>query len=348
MGSIKRIRVLMTGAGAPGGPGILKCLRSDPRIELLVGDANPRAAGRYIADSFVELPVATEPHFVDIVLGICRANGIGLIFPLVTRELFKFARCLTDFREQGIDVLVSPHDGLTVANDKVALYEHLHTHGIGVPDYRVATNLKQLRIAAVELGYPNRPVVIKPGVSNGSRGIRILDESRNRFDLLFDEKPTTLYSTLGEIEQIVGNRDLPSMLVSEYLPGDELTLDTIVASRDVKVVLIRTRDKMNGGISVAGRFIENDDVEGYCRRILGTLDLAGPVGMQVKCSDDGQYKVLEINPRIQGTSVAALGLGVNLPVLAVSEALGWTCAYPVKRSGIGFVRYYAEAFYETK
>lgn len=342
------IKVLMTGAGAPGGPGIIKCLRSDPRIELFAGDANPQAAGRYLTDCFVELPMASELHFVESVLDLCDRYGIRLIFPLVTKELFKFAICLSNFRAHGVEVLVSPYDGLVVANDKIALYEHLQKHGITVPDYHIAANLEQLRKAATELGYPDRPVVIKPGVSNGSRGIRILEESRDRYDLLFNEKPNALYSTLREIEQIVGSNDIPPMLVSEYLPGDELTLDTIVAEQDVKIVLIRTRDKMNGGISVAGRFIENEKVENYCREILGTLNLAGPIGMQVKRSVRGDYKILEINPRIQGTSVAALGLGVNLPVLAVSEALGWSCTYPVKRSGIGFVRYYAEAFYEAK
>lgn len=341
------VRVLMTGAGAPGGPGIIKCLQSEPRIELLVGDANPQAAGRYLADQFVKLPMASELRFVEDVLGICRRLGIDLIFPLVTRELFKFASRLNEFRAQGIDVLVSPGDGLAVANDKIALYEHLQEHRIVVPDYRIATDIRQLRKAATDLGCPDRPVVIKPGISNGSRGIRILDESRDRFDLLFKEKPNALYSTLGEIERIVGSNAIPPMLVSEYLSGDELTLDTIVSDGEVKIVLIRTRDKMNGGISVAGRFIEDPIVEDYCMKILGTLNLSGPIGMQVKRSAGGDYKILEINPRIQGTSVAALGLGVNLPVLAVCEALGWTCTYPAKRSGVGFVRYYAEAFYAT-
>jgi carbamoyl-phosphate synthase large subunit len=31
----------MTGAGAPGAPGIIKCLLQDKRIQLLIADADP-------------------------------------------------------------------------------------------------------------------------------------------------------------------------------------------------------------------------------------------------------------------------------------------------------------------
>ena len=46
------------------------------------------------------------------------------------------------------------------------------------------------------------------------------------------------------------------LLVSEYLPGPELTIDTIVNNGSVVDCLIRTRSKKNNGISVAGSFIE--------------------------------------------------------------------------------------------
>ena len=42
----------MTGAGAPGGPGIIKGLRQDKNIDLLVCDSNPNASGRYLNEKF--------------------------------------------------------------------------------------------------------------------------------------------------------------------------------------------------------------------------------------------------------------------------------------------------------
>lgn len=343
-----RVRILMTGAGAPGGPGIIQCLQNDPRIELIVGDMDAHAAGRYLTDRFVLLSKASSATFAQDLIGLCGENEIDLIFPLVTKELFELSHSIAEFEANNIRVIVSPYEGLLIANDKIALYRHLMSSGISLPDFRVANNAAELTSAVRQLGYPDHPVVIKPGISNGSRGIRILDDSKDKFRLFFDEKPTTLFSTLEEVESLIAGEVIPPMLVSEYLPGEELTIDTIVSKGKVTLLLVRTRDRMNGGISVAGHFITDDAVSTYCKSIIGTMNLAGPIGLQVKRSRTGEYKVLEINPRIQGTSVAAKGLGINLPRIAVYDAMGWPYDIPKKTDGIGFVRYYSEAFYETK
>lgn len=337
----------MTGAGAPGGPGILQCLRRDHRINLLVGDADSNASGRYLHDQFVLLPRASDPNFISIFREICLKYKIDLIYPLVTRELFELSRNLDHLENIGTKVVVSNYLSLSIANDKIALYEHLSKYNIQLPEFRVAYTFEDLKKHALDLGYPDTPVVIKPGISNGSRGIRILDTKKNRYQLLFDEKPNSLYSSLEEIEVAVGGRSIPPMLISEFLPGEELTVDSIIVKGKVKLILIRTRDKMNGGISTAGRFIINDMVHQSCENILKTLELSGPIGLQFKMSKNGEYKLLEINPRIQGTSVAAMGLGINLPVLSLSEFTGWDDPIPTKRNGIGFSRFYSEAYYET-
>ena len=62
--------------------------------------------------------------------------------------------------------------------------------------------------------------------------------------------------------------------------------------------------------------------------------------------NDKPFLLLEINPRVQGTISAALGAGVNLPVLAVKQELGM----PISQNellvnwGTKFVRYWEELF----
>ncbi|NJN33265.1 MAG: ATP-grasp domain-containing protein [Saprospiraceae bacterium] len=107
----------------------------------------------------------------------------------------------------------------------------------------------------------------------------------------------------------------PELLVSEVLTGEEFTVDTIVNKGKPILILPRLRSKMNGGISIEGQFIENQEIIQYAHQILSSLSLHGAIGLQVKRAADGRFKILEINPRIQGTSVAALGIGINLPLL---------------------------------
>ena len=350
MGNVKtseRVRVLMTGAGAPGGPGIIQCLKADSRIELVVGDTNPKASGRFLNDKFVELRAADDNLYIQHLLSICNDEKIDVIFPLVTKELLKISMAVSEFDSIGVKVLISPRNGLDISNDKIKLYRHLESNKIPVPRFKVASNLKQLIEAAESLGYPEVPIVMKPGISNGSRGIRILDEKKDRFSLLFQEKPTGIFSTLSEVIQIIDKNNIPPLLVSEYLPGNEVTVDTILTKdHRIACLLQRVRDKMNGGISVAGHFIENPKIKKYIEDILGTMKLFGPIGIQIKEDSTGEYRILEINPRIQGTSVAANGLGINLPITAISALFDWPIPKKNIKKNIGFVRYYTEAYYD--
>ena len=341
------MNILMTGAGAPGGAGIIRSLTMDPDVLLHVADANSAASGRYLCPNFHLIPAANSTEFIPILLELCVEWKIDLILPLVTRELLPLATHAAKFREYGTFVLVSSASALEVANDKGNLYTHLAMRGITVPAFKIVDTADDLEAAAHELGYPDVPVVVKPRRSNGSRGLRILDPCKDRLSILFDEKPSALFSSLEEILTIVSDRTVPPLVVSEYLPGNELTVDTLTDKGEVIVILVRTRDSINGGISTSGRFIHDCDVERYIREITATLpELYGPIGFQLKRAVDGSFKLLESNPRLQGTSVAGLGCGVNLSLVAVRHALGMELPTYTKKLGVGFVRIYQELFYE--
>lgn len=335
----------MTGAGAPGGPGIIRAIKMDPSVELVVCDVNPFASGRFLNEKFERVLPASDINFIPDIIRICNKYGINVIFPLVTSELFILSQYKSYFLEKGISVIVSDFESLEIANDKSALYNHLFKLDIKVPYFKVVNNLDALIRAFASLGYPQNPICIKPSISNGSRGVRIIDNSIDEFDLLFNHKPNSLYIPYDRLIEILKNKDIPELLVSEVLPGDEYTIDTIVSNGTVKIVLPRRRSRMNGGISVAGCFENNLEIIEYCTKILECLNLDGPIGLQVKKSITGEFKLLEINPRIQGTSVASLGMGVNLPLISIYNSCGLKYKIPSLKWGTSFVRYYNEVFY---
>ena len=342
-----KINVLMTGAGAPGGPGIIRAIKMDSSINLWVADADELATGRFLNEQFVHIPSARENKFIDVILNFCIKEKINVVFPLVTLELFEFSKNKAKFLKHGIKVIVSDWEYLSISNDKSKLVQHLKNNNVVVPDFYVIKNLIELNEACKLLGYPSKSVVIKPSVSNGSRGVRVLNSSIDEYNSLFNQKPNNLYSNLEKINTILHKKEFPEILVSEYLPGDEFTIDTIVNNGEVKIVIPRLRRKMNGGISVSGQFINDPLIIEYCKLILGTMKLNGPIGIQVKIDVNGNYKILEINPRIQGTSVAALGIGVNLPLIAIHQCFSDKDYSNIDINwNIGFSRFYSEVFYE--
>lgn len=340
------INVLMTGAGSPGGPGIIKCLTQDSNINLIVADANEHSSGRYLSKNFIKIPKADNDNFIDFMLDVAQKRKIDIIFPLVTKELFKFSENIKQFNDVGTKIIVSNLDDLKIANNKTALYIHLYDRGIEVPKFFPAKNLLELRQGISYIGYPNSPFCVKPSISNGSRGVRIVNEQIDEFNLLFDEKPNGLFTTHDQLISTLSHRPFPELLVSEYLPGEEYTVDTIVHNSVPILIIPRKRVKTNGGISVQGVFEKNSEIIKYCTDILKTLNLDGPIGLQVKQDVNGKFKLLEINPRIQGTSVSALGLGINLPLIAVNNKLGIKTNLEKNiKWGTNFIRYYNELYF---
>jgi carbamoyl-phosphate synthase large subunit len=337
----------MTGGGAPGAAGILNCLRADPSFHITVADANPGAIGKYLCDDFETIPFGTDPGFSDSVLNLCIKKNIRVVLPLVTKELIPLSMDRSAFEKAGVKLLVSPAASLEIANNKSRLYEFLEWRGIPVPGFRVVETVSQFEAAVKELGYPEKPVCFKPSVSNGSRGFRIVTEQLNELDLLLNHKPGSVYLRLSEAVRILSSGVLPELLVSEYLPGEEYSVDCLARQGETVLVVPRLRKKMINGISVEGEFVQEESIIRYCRQIIKELQLHGNIGIQVRRSVAGTFGVLEINPRVQGTISAGLGAGVNLPLLAVRQELGLPIS-PAElyvKWGTKFSRYWKEVFY---
>jgi carbamoyl-phosphate synthase large subunit len=202
-------------------------------------------------------------------------------------------------------------------------------------------------LAVEELAVSHKRACFKPSVSNGSRGFRVIADDIDEHDLLFNEKPNSTYVSFNDAVRILSSKPFPELLVAEYLPGEEYSVDCLAYFGEAKLILPRLRIKMINGISVEGEFVNNKDIVAYCSEIIKELRLHGNIGIQVKRSSAGKFLIIEINPRVQGTIVAGLGAGINLPVLAIKQELG----LPISddelqvKWGTRFSRYWSEVYY---
>jgi carbamoyl-phosphate synthase large subunit len=338
----------MTGAGAPGAAGIHKCLVQDIRFNIIAADANPHAVGRWLVDDFERIPRAGEEDFIVAILNLCRRKNVHVLLPLVTRELIPLSRHRSEFELAGAKLLTMETSILEIANDKAKLYQFLQSNGIPVPEFRVVDTLEQFERAVNELGYPGKTICFKPSVSNGSRGFRIISEVVDEHALLFNEKPGSTYISLSDARRILSLKLFPQLLVSQFLPGKEYSVDCLADNGDPLIIVPRLRRKMINGISVEGEFINDAAIIEYCNHIISLLKLHGNTGIQLRCDDNGKPLILEINPRVQGSISAGLGAGINLPILGIKQALGLPILPEELQViwGTKFSRYWNEVFYQ--
>jgi carbamoyl-phosphate synthase large subunit len=343
------LRILLTGAGSPAAPGVIQSLRRSEQYDFDIAgvDCNPEAVGFHLADRHMTGPRASDERFIPFVLQVCGEQKIDILFSLVTDELIKLSEHQTAFRRLGTHLIISPVNALNTAINKGSLYAALQNAGMDVPEFRVASSSRQLRSAIRALGYPDRPVCFKPTVSDGSRGFHILDANYDRFDLLFRQKPNSAYISEAELRRIIqGRTELPELIVMEFLPHEEYSVDVLANEGKAVIAVPRLREATTGGITTKSVIREERDIIEYAAKVVERLKLNGIIGVQIRRDRQNTPKIVEINPRIQGTIVHCTAAGINLPVLAVKQALGIppTKAELTVQWGTRMVRYWREVY----
>jgi len=106
-------------------------------------------------------------------------------------------------------------------------------------------------------------------------------------------------------------------IISEYLPGQEYTIDVLCDMNSNPLVVIpRKRLEIKAGQSYKGEIISDKNIEKQCSDICKFLKLKGPICLQMKEDENGNPKFLEINPRFGGGTHFTTLAGVNfLPII---------------------------------
>ncbi len=343
--------VLVTGAGAPGAPSIIKSLRivKERKVKIIGVDIDPNSVGFSMVDKSYLVPSALDKEFIPSILMICEKEKVEVLMPLVTKELMLFAENKEKFEDIGVRVSISPPKGLRIANNKYLLMSHCSRNNIPVPNFIRVNSYEEFEDAVLKLGYPKVNVCFKPPVSNGLRGFRILTREIDRLDLLINQKPMNTITTLEDIASILKNaKDFPELIVMEYLPGKEYSVDILANNGNPIIVIPRLREKLKMGISFVGVTIEHPRIISASCKIVETLKLNGNIGLQFKEDKDGIPKLIESNPRLQGTIVLCTAAGANLVHLALKLALGERVLTPKVKWGIKMIRYWNEIYYDER
>lgn len=317
--------ILVTGAGAPGIAGTAHALRANPAgcpVRLAGADVSPHAVGRHLLEGFGVLPFPEEPGYLDALVELCEDENVKLVLPQTTREIAVLSRARSALEARGITVIVADSAAIERANNKHVVMEAFGELSLPVAAHRLAKTADEVADAARELGYPDQPVVVKPPVSNGMRGFRVLTERPLTRDQFLNTKPEGVELPLDAlIAMDLGKEPWPELLVTEYLPGMEYSVDAFLGEAG-GVAVPRRRDHIRSGISFRTTVEAREDLSEATLLAGRHLGLRFAFGFQFKLDAEGQPRVLECNPRVQGTMVASALAGVNCIWLAVEEAMG--------------------------
>jgi carbamoyl-phosphate synthase large subunit len=306
--------VLVTGAGGAALPALIGRLKASGH-HVIAADADPHAPGLYLADVGLVVPFGNSPEFGPALRRACERHRVDVVIPLVDEELVSAIQLEDGGR---IAVLTPRRAFIETCLDKFALMRTLSSEGIDVP----TTTLASEHVAEHRF-----PVIVKPRVGRGSRGVHRV------------AAPGALAACLAA--HPLAPADL---LVQNCVDGPEYTV-SVTVWRDGGVLAVVPKEiivkRGVTRIAVTRRHPAIDDV---CHRIQQRLRADGPFNVQLCLTPDGRPLPFEINPRFSTTVSLTAAAGIDEPGLLVDLAHGAAPGPLAWKDGVVLLRHGADSF----
>ena len=329
------INVLLTAVGCPGGPSLIRGLKEDSHIRIVGTDMQRDIPARYLVDKFYPVSPGRSRYYIERMLEIVVKEKIDVILPLATFELDALSRHKEEFQKKGCAVCVSDSEGLRIANDRYLMSRRFERQPF-IPDFEVVTDWKDLQRKMKRLGHPEKNVVIKPFVSHGSIGLKIVNERIDLYEQYRNEKPYSIIVNAQILKQIFRGREFNDLLLQEYLPGQEWEVDLLLDPTTHKFIAGGLREESEVILSAADRvtFAEHPAILDIGKQMAEELRLSYAINLSIKLAEDGTPKVTEINPRLGAGMFLPICVGLNFPLWSVYLALGKKFRIPKLKKGL--------------
>lgn len=290
----EKVKVLVFPAGTEIAFEIWNALKNCKDVELWGATSVPCHAEMVFERCIGGLPFIDDDRIIESLNNIIDEAEINYIYPAHDSALFKLTRCRWKLHAE---VITSDFLTVRLCRNKNETYKYLWERGaFYLPRFYT------LDEQAFE-DMDEFPVFAKPAVGQGAEGaVKVNSEE--------------------ELERLLESGT--EYAVCEYLPGEEITVDCFT-DKDGRLRYIgqRSRDRIRSGIAVRSRTMTTEPI---VRKVAENLnehfDFTGAWFFQMKKDKNGDYKLLEVAPRIAGTMGLTRALGVNMPLLTLYTVRG--------------------------
>jgi carbamoyl-phosphate synthase large subunit len=315
-------------------------------VRIVGTDSASPCIGECLVDKFYQVPFGTDPGYVDKILDVCLKESVDVVFPASHEEGLALARSEQVFAKNGITLAISKADVLERSFNKQVAYQALKQHGLPCPEFRVAKSLGEFEAAASELGIDHKKVVMKPVLSRGGRGARILTKESLAAQFL-GEKPGFLETSYDEAVRVLSSLnqdDFPELVLMEHLPGKIYSVDFLCKNGKALIVVPKVRVYGNPSQTIVGAVEKNAYIDGQVEKISQLFGFDYTVNIEFGCNAAGVPLPFDFNPRIAASTAFCSAAGANLIYFALKLALGERVPEVEVKDGVVMIRYFKEHY----
>src|SRR4051812_5622991 len=228
--------------------GLLKALKQAANklgnVSVIGGDIDKNAIGKYFVDSFWEMPTLSNLS-AEQVITYCKTHNIKLIVPSRDGELSFWSSIKTTLASNGITILVSDQDAITICLDKLKFYQKLSQ--LQFPAIPTTSQLDDLTGVTA--------YVVKEQFGAGSLSIGL---------------------NLTKEQALEHAKKLENPIFQPYIKGVEYSIDVYVNKNGkTKGVIARRRDLVVNGESQITTMIEDAKLEKLAAELSEKINLFG-------------------------------------------------------------------------
>lgn len=277
-----------------------------PNDKIIATDMQLSAPALQKADIKLQVPAVYDPNYINITLEICKQYNVQALISLNDLELPILADNKKKFEEIGVTVIVSDPQVIDICFDKYKTAKWIESIGLKSPKtYKTISEVKD----AIANGDVSFPLFMKPRWGSGSIGLETIydmDELELYYHILHKKIKRSILATASTGDEYI--------LIQEKLTGNEYGLDVINDLNGNNVaVSVKQKITMRAGETDKAITCDLPIVSNIGRTVGKELKHIGNLDMDIMQRSNGDYCVLELNPRFGGGFPFSYEAGVNLP-----------------------------------
>lgn len=275
--------------------------------KVVATDMQLSAPALQVADVKIQVPSVYAEDYIDKTLAICKEQKIDALISLNDLELPILSENKAKFEVLGVTVIVSDLDVIDICFDKYKTAQWVESIGLNAPKTYVTLASAKEALTKGEIAFP---LFLKPRWGSGSIGLETIDDMEELdiyYHLLMKKIKKTILATAS-----VGNEYI---MIQEKLTGNEYGLDVMNDLEGNNVaVSVKQKLAMRAGETDKAITVDLPEVREMGATIGSNLKHIGNLDVDIMQRANGDYCVLELNPRFGGGYPFSYGAGANMPL----------------------------------
>lgn len=301
-----------------------------------------------VTDKCYQVPPRTDPNYLNHVMYICQKEAIHVYYALGEEEAIAASERRAEFDAIGTSVITpATPDMLAIATNKCHWHDFLAKTNISHAHYRNITSFDLIEQSVCSLGYPEEDVFVKPAVSKGGRGARIItakDLSGEYYHDRATEPKISLCSYIDMLSPTQSSGQFLPILAMEYLPGIYYSVDVLSSNGKPYYTIPKIRIQGTASNTTVGEVSLDPAAIQLANDICRSFSFSYLQNYEMKVAKDGRIVAYDINPRGGASLALCAQAGANIAYYAVKMALGEEVPQTQVKNGVTMIRYYSEHY----